>query len=57
MESTPNLFDPDGGFADVESTITFIATKCDDISCSEVIGSLGLDVSLSVSLETQVHLL
>ncbi|KAL5508154.1 hypothetical protein ACEPAH_5772 [Sanghuangporus vaninii] len=36
-------FDPDGGFADVESTITFIATKCDDISCSEVIGSLSLE--------------
>ncbi|KAL5527490.1 hypothetical protein ACEPAG_6281 [Sanghuangporus baumii] len=32
-----------GGFADVESTITFIATKCDDISCSEVIGSLSLE--------------
>ncbi|TDL29353.1 hypothetical protein BD410DRAFT_18164 [Rickenella mellea] len=33
----------DGGFADVESTITFVATKCDDISCSEVIRALQLE--------------
>ncbi|KAJ7638747.1 hypothetical protein FB45DRAFT_988699 [Roridomyces roridus] len=26
-----------------DSTVTFIATKCDDISCSEVIPALGLD--------------
>ncbi|KLO16323.1 hypothetical protein SCHPADRAFT_823334 [Schizopora paradoxa] len=32
-----------GGFNDVEGTITFIATKCDDISCSEAIGSLSLE--------------
>lgn len=25
------------------STITFIATKTDDLSCTEVIGALGLD--------------
>jgi hypothetical protein len=25
------------------STITFVATKCDDISCSEVIPALGID--------------
>ncbi|KAJ7667949.1 hypothetical protein DFH06DRAFT_1280748 [Mycena polygramma] len=31
----------DGGYDD--NTITFIATKCDDISCSEVIPVLGLD--------------
>ncbi|KAH8118439.1 hypothetical protein DFH11DRAFT_1849817 [Phellopilus nigrolimitatus] len=30
-------------FSDVESTITFIATKCDDISCSEVIRALALE--------------
>ncbi|KAJ6539274.1 hypothetical protein B0H19DRAFT_1178148 [Mycena capillaripes] len=31
----------DGGYD--ANTITFIATKCDDISCSEVIPALGLD--------------
>ncbi|KAF7331910.1 hypothetical protein MKEN_00071300 [Mycena kentingensis (nom. inval.)] len=31
----------DGGYDD--HTITFIATKCDDISCSEIINSLNLD--------------
>ncbi|KAJ7276327.1 hypothetical protein B0H12DRAFT_1084814 [Mycena haematopus] len=30
----------DGGYD--ANTVTFIATKCDDISCSEVIGALGL---------------
>ena len=36
-------FTKDGGFNDVASTLTFIATKCDDVSCSEVIDSLNLD--------------
>lgn len=27
----------------MEGTITFIATKCDDVSCSEAIGSLSLE--------------
>ncbi|KAJ7744514.1 hypothetical protein DFH07DRAFT_25631 [Mycena maculata] len=31
-----------------DSAITFIATKCDDISCSEVISALGLDDDLEL---------
>ncbi len=38
----PNVFQ-DGGFNDVEGTITFIATKCDDVSCTEAINSLNLE--------------
>lgn len=30
-------------FSDIEGTISFIATKCDDVSCQEVINSLELD--------------
>ncbi|KAK7061658.1 nuclear GTPase SLIP-GC [Favolaschia claudopus] len=36
----------DGGYD--ANTITFIASKCDDISCSEVIGSLGLHDDLEL---------
>lgn len=29
-------------FQDIEGKIAFVATKCDDVSCAEIIGSYGL---------------
>ena len=41
-------------FSDIEGKITFIATKCDDISCAEVINALGLEDAELEEMESRL---